>query len=394
MRSIFLLFFLFVYFPLFSQWTTLNSGTSSFLVKVFFPSQDTGYVIKADGAILQTVDGGNNWVQISPIETAYNFYFTSPNTGYALESYKIKKTIDGGNTWDVKFSDSIISKLEVFFPDENNGFVAGVNNSLDTFFVYKTSDAGETWVKQGIFSKWYVYPSDIFFTDSITGYISSVMSIYKTIDGGISWVEQYNDTTAFSEIQSVFFPSKDTGCAVGGSIYWTFDAGLTWSKQPTLGNPLYSVFFSSNNNGYAVGGNGFNSGSVIKTIDGGTNWTLATPQIATFNSVFFPNENTGFAVGSNGTIIKYSDSTTVNLENSLVIDKTIIYPNPSLNGIFFIYGDMNEISVTTALGKEIFSKKHFKNSSLQIDISSHPKGIYFVTINGHDERITKKIILI
>lgn len=379
-----------------AQWITQNSGTSAFLTKVFFTSINTGYVVKTDGGLIKTTDGGNNWSQISPTETAINVFFTASEIGFATEGKKIKKTIDGGNSWIVKFSDSLISKLQIFFSDQNNGFVTGINNTLDSCFIYKTSDGGENWSIIGsYYSPWYAYPFSIFFTDNSTGYISSVMSIYKTIDGGVNWIEQYNDSNAFSEIQSVFFASKDTGCAVGGSIYWTFDGGVNWSKQSTLGNPLYSVFFTNNNVGYAVGGNGFNAGSVIKTTDGGNNWTLATSQTATFNSVFFQNPNIGYAVGSNGTIIKYTDTTTVGKESNNFIDykESSIFPNPSISGIFRMpeLMDGSHVTVTDMLGQALYQQVAESNNQV-IDISSYPKGTYFVKVQTEEKMFVQKMI--
>lgn len=396
MRTVLLLFIIVTQKPLFSQWSTLNSGTSSFLTKVFFTTIDTGYVIKTDGSILKTVDGGNSWVQTSPTETAINVFFTMSEIGFATEGNKIKKTNDGGNTWIVKFSDSLISKLQIFFPDQNHGFVTGINNTLDSCFIYKTSDGGENWSIIGsYYSPWYAYPFSIFFTDNSTGYISSVRSIYKTIDGGVNWIEQYNDSNAFSEIQSVFFASKDTGCAVGGSIYWTFDGGVNWSKQSTLGNPLYSVFFTNNNVGYAVGGNGFNAGSVIKTTDGGNNWTLATSQTATFNSVFFPDPTIGYAVGTNGTIIKYTDTTTVGRVSKSFIDynESFIFPNPSSNGIFRLSGFEagSNIIVMDMIGQTLFLQLA-ESSNPVIDISACPRGIYFARLQKKEEISVFKIV--
>lgn len=392
-----------------AQWTTQFSGTSTFLTSVFFPSPDTGYITKENGGLLKTVNGGNNWSVVSPIGTAGNIYFTSNDTGYSIYANKILKTINGATSWTIKNTTATIYFRSIFFADNNTGYVLGTDSSASTGYIYKTTNAGENWFLQSTISLDMVMSIPyIFFTDINNGYLVNYSSnIYKTTDGGLNWSTQIIDSTGYTAIYSIHFPSFNIGYAVGMSystgiaICKTTDAGLTWTSQYTdETNPLYSVYFTNNNIGYAVGGNGINSGTVIKTIDGGNIWSLATVQSQTFNSVCFPNNNTGYAVGTNGTIIKYFDnSSNIGNENQLPLNNSsFIYPNPTTGKLNITISKSqindinNDINIYNSLGENIYSFRTFK-TNFEINLSSQPKGIYFVKFNDGNKIYSEKVLI-
>ena len=77
-----------------------------------------------------------------------------------------------------------------------------------------------------------------------------------------------------------------------------------------------------------------------------------------------------------------------------------IYPNPS-NGIFMLKLDVPmqnaiEISISNSAGQEVIHQKHSKcetNSIYNFDLSSYPKGIYYLNLQNCDEQHFKKIII-
>ncbi len=117
-----------------------------------------------------------------------------------------------------------------------------------------------------------------FFTNDTTGYVVGGWGgvggvILKTIDAGIHW----NLTIVNKDLECVYFPSKDTGYAVGQShtIMKTIDAGTTWVSQfvPSL-STLYtaiSVCFINNDTGFVGLKNGPGY-AFLKTYNGGANW--------------------------------------------------------------------------------------------------------------------------
>ena len=118
-----------------------ETACPNYLTSVYFPSPLIGYAVGANGTIIKTIDGGNNWIiQNSGINFhLYSVHFINNDTGYATgTSNQILKTIDGGNNWDLQ-TDWITTNLlySVFFSDANVGFAVGVNGSI-----YKTTNGG------------------------------------------------------------------------------------------------------------------------------------------------------------------------------------------------------------------------------------------------------------
>ncbi len=117
-----------------------------------------------------------------------------------------------------------------------------------------------------------------FFTNDSTGYVVGGWGgvggvILKTTDAGIHW----NLKIVNKDLECVYFPSKDTGYAVGQShtIMKTIDAGTTWMYQfaPPL-STLYSamsVCFINNDTGFVGLKNGPGY-AFLKTYNGGANW--------------------------------------------------------------------------------------------------------------------------
>jgi hypothetical protein len=78
-----------------------------------------------------------------------------------------------------------------------------------------------------------------------------------------------------------------------------------------------------------------------------------------------------------------------------------IYPNPSsgivnLTGLRNLKG-FNGVEITDINGKTIFTKAHKGTCTLpcplQIDLSNHPKGVYFIKIKTNESIYTKKLII-
>lgn len=120
--------------------------------------------------------------------------------------------------------------------------------------------------------------TSVYFTNDSTGYVVGGWSwstgvILKTTDYGMSW----NIQGAPNFLKSVYFPTKDTGYAVGEgrSILKTVDAGATWVSQYataiSTGNTLSDVVFVNKDTGFVSMRNGPQTG-FLKTFDGGVTW--------------------------------------------------------------------------------------------------------------------------
>lgn len=99
-----------------------------------------------------------------------------------------------------------------------------------------------------------------------------------------------------------------------------------------------------------------------------------------------------YNVNSNIFIAKFKEINTVNTIKERDNYNTLaIYPNPTA-GTFKIEGliEGSIIKIYDALGKSLKTMKA-NRENLSIDLSNHPKGIYFVEVNLNGQRQTKRI---
>jgi photosystem II stability/assembly factor-like uncharacterized protein len=369
-----------------AQWTQQVSGSSQYLSSISFPTALVGYVSDINGNLLKTTNGGANWNFVSGVGNVYGSYFTSVDTGYASYMTGLR-TIDGGITWSPSASGAYF-----YFLTHSIAYSVGTNAAADSAIIYKTTNAGNSWIVTGKFATFGIITS-IFFIDINHGFIvSNGEGLFKTTDGGVSWVSVSSDIG----LNDVYFPSSSIGYLAGTpDLYKSTDGGNTWN---TLTNPnptlFYSIYFLDNNNGYAAGGDGFSTGEIIKTADGGTTWTLSLTNSYTYNALDFPTASLGYACGSGGAIFKLATAT--GIESYAQSSQLNIYPNPS-SGIFTIQlrGEQKNaiISICDVLGNEVIEKKSIANlENYKIDISEQPKGVYFVKVESEEGVAIQKIV--
>jgi len=185
-----------------SDWELLDvPNLSSYYYDMKFVNDNIGYLSSNDGLLLKTIDGGHTWADKS-IDTDYSLrsmFLLNESYGWILDDVArvILRTSNGGNSWDFAFLDDIyhFQPSSIFFIDENEGFVTSSEG-----VVFKTTDSGENW------EEFYVFrsgsDSEIYFVDELEGWYKAGGSIFHTFDGGLSWINrQYFE----SSVKSMFF---------------------------------------------------------------------------------------------------------------------------------------------------------------------------------------------
>ncbi len=252
--------------------------------------------------------------------------------------------------WTEQKSGTLAWLRDVYFFDENKGFIAG---SGGTFLA--TSDGGRTWTRRNISTSDSI--EQIHFTNQTTGWLlcqrnqfnrggSAPSYLMKTIDGGASWRQINFGATGRERIARIFSGANDLTFAVGesgalfvsendganwkrtvsptrfllldgafaddfhaaivgagGSFLFSEDAGASWNKAFVSGDArakLNRVFFVNKNAGWTVG----SAGAIYQTVNGGKSWRAQTSNV-TFDltDVFFSNTAEGWAVGDGGAIL-------------------------------------------------------------------------------------------
>lgn len=227
------------------------------------------------------------------------------------------------------------------------------------------------------YKMWYTFyiPSD--------GYRIS----YATSPDGISWTKVPGPGTHGSVI--------DLGT---GAI--SFDKKAAYGMAVIKNNNAFEMWYSGLEEGFSPGGIGY------ATSADGINWTKingAYPNSSCKDYGEFPtvilSGNTYKMWYSDGMFFYYSTSGTAGIQekaNGLVY----FFPNPSVNGIFNVQitnfeSRINEmkIAVTNILGESVYQLNKSENKMpLSIDLSTQPKGIYFVKISTGEDITVQKII--
>ncbi len=122
--------------------------TESWVCDMSFPDDNTGFFTGRDNGydkayVYKTANGGSSWTKISIPGSIlhYNFNqisFANANYGLGIGMGSIHKTTDGGETWTEfsYYSDNYISTGSVSYPEQDHGFILGLNGA-DTDFSYR-----------------------------------------------------------------------------------------------------------------------------------------------------------------------------------------------------------------------------------------------------------------
>ena len=272
--------------------------------------------------ILKTTDGGLSWVKTdSLIATTflrwYDIQFYNKNLGAVVGNNKGAQrfTTDGGETWtastpisDPFFKDlrsvQWLSETELLALGEGQEF-QGVPTPI-----YKSTDGGATWVKktQSPVNS-YDRIKDAYFKNATDGIAVGSNGfafpfIYKTSDAGETWIPtnaNYGFSfRALSGSGDVLF-----GIGTGSHIVKSKDFGVTWEVIPVKPPvSIYEIQFVGNK-GYAL----TRSGDILKNEDGtGDEWNyISSTDLWETTSMHFIDENTGFVLKENRFIVKTTD---------------------------------------------------------------------------------------
>ncbi len=274
------------------------------------------FITGNSGMLMKSLDDGKNWIQLNNRESK-NFkliYFIDNRVGFLItDDSKVYRSIDGGNRWYIvgSYPNTIIHKI--LFSDSQTGWIIAENKSDQEWnILLKTENAGSTWERIDLQSflpdaDEYADVFDMFYLDSLNGWIASWNAIYRTYDGGFTW-QILNDKLRWFELLH-FNDDKNGWCirerklynTSDGGINWTelqtsmkleqfypvstshlyvksnddrwfnsFDAGKTWDTLK-ISDEYYSdikkIAFKDNTNGYAI------ARYLYRTSDGGKNWT-------------------------------------------------------------------------------------------------------------------------
>jgi photosystem II stability/assembly factor-like uncharacterized protein len=238
------------------SWSSINILGNDYTLKgISFSDSQHGWAVGGQGLVVHTIDGGETWKMLRPPDKTdlQVVHFLNLKIGYIAGrntqldpltdevkgDIKIYRTIDGGETWQQCYMESIpLNVFQVFSYSETTAFAILGGNKL-----IKTDNQGNTWREILLPAK---SIRSISFLSNKIGWLVGKRTFLQSKDGGDSWEQVQLPLEEFTnkEWEAIEFNSNGHGLAVGkqGLLAFTFDYGKSWKLQtPAIDDDLRAV---------------------------------------------------------------------------------------------------------------------------------------------------------
>ena len=309
---------------------------------------DTLFAVGDYGAILKSIDNGENWSLIDSVasENLYGIAFNESGKGYIVGNNGKLLENDENNGWMSKSSFIHFKLNDVDFADEATAYAVGHKGTILKILEDTCINLSPVTFQE---------LNAIQFVSVTTGFIVSDQgSVFKTTNGGQNWTEKVlNDSVYFYNLD---FPSELVGFAIGkkGKIWKTTNGGDTWINYtfPNVGDDLRGIQFVDDTLGMICGRNGrimstFNGGNTWASFDSLTNLAFTRLDIYQVDTSCIKP----ILVGESGTIFRKIDTTCLwsNISGAM---------HYSINSIAFLEPQSgNAYEMAYAVGGDFFTDK-------------------------------------
>lgn len=297
--------------------TATDTRCSSDIESFDLVTPEVGFILLAEGTVLQTADGGDSFSQRTAVpgtnatgsggDQARDIVFTAPGTGFAVVSGsdggKIYRTTDSAASWTLVASPPR-GLRGVHFPVAGTGYAVGASNTL-----LETTNGGATWRSKPLAGA----PAnnellDIRCAGAETCLISTAGGerLLRTTNGGDTGASVSPSTR---KVFAAAFASGTRAVAVGasGTTVVSDTAGSTFAP---VGGRLTGSYgrlrANSATTAYAAGLNG----RIARTVDGGRTWSSVG--VSTADTIvdmsFLPSGTVGFSIDASGSAFRTNNA--------------------------------------------------------------------------------------
>lgn len=268
-----------------------------------------GWACGNANSLVKTTDGGISWQRIfTPGYTSDYWWidFLNESYGFIAANGKVLRTTDGGENWEIiqagdsqpLFTIDIIDSLHIAA-----GGYGGTGYPAKNIY---SSDGGYTWINGGQTTTHEI--NCIKYIDTDTGYIvMSEIGIYKTTNKGQNW-QFIPGIEGVGEYELALLPEM-IGYSAGTNLkIFKTENGYDYWKRLIINDNFSDVFFLNEQKGFAISSYGLsNSSGLYKTEDGGINWERIAGAPDGVDLLFLDNLK-GFIAGTPFRIWKTTDS--------------------------------------------------------------------------------------
>lgn len=341
--------------------TPQKSGTTQLLIAVSPVDSRVVWAAGTGGTYVVTTDGGEHWTAaVVPGAAGLQFrdvYGVSDQIAYLMSipnntgttDFRIYKTVDGGKTWKIQFTNHDANAFYDCFAFWSPDRGITHSDSFDGVFPDIRTENGVTW--QSIANNMPpALPGEASFAASgtciaaqgdrdawITTGATSVARILATRDGGDTWNAYDTPLVANANAGGISVAFRDpwNGIVAGGDLTnnnsadaaTSNDGGRTWTltnKPPVSGAIFCLAYVRGRQHHDNFGDNdgfdhdfdravvvtsetqpNYSSGDAAWTPDEGQTW-LKLPNVSGYWAVGFADPHAGWFVGNNGQILKIS----------------------------------------------------------------------------------------
>ena len=273
------------------RWTMQTSGVTARLRGASAVGERVAWASGADSTVLRTVDGGTTWQKLTVTSDALDFRdvdAVDAQTAYVLSigngpASRIYKTTDAGKTWIQQFKneDPKVFLDAMTFWDANNGIAFG-DSVNGQFYILTTADGGHSWSR---------VPQT---------------ALPPALENEGAFAASGTNIAVFGKSHAWI----GTGAAAKSRVLHTSDRGRTWQIADTplasgASAGIFSIAFRDAKHGVIAGGDYRKEQEAVDnlamTSDGGLTWTLVKG-LSGFRSVvaYVPGTKTLIAIGPSG----------------------------------------------------------------------------------------------
>lgn len=241
--------------------------------RIGFVNESVGWAIGNTSNVYRTEDGGQTWSNMKKFRNDYIFtsmcavddktmYMVAIVTDTPYPCGTIIKTLDGGENWVEITPGYVRWDLESVWTFSNDICIVSGRSSTWGGGILRTSDGGNSWYEKKVSKFNGIY--DLKFVNDSTGYFLADKHILcQTTDTCRSWINRIGGVNSYSALNNntIFAIIED-------KFMKSMDGGKTWDGKYFGGEGHILINFVDYSTGWIV----YRGGSIIKTTDGGETW--------------------------------------------------------------------------------------------------------------------------